>query len=401
MEKENIINRAKYFEIIEPFMGDSLIKIFTGQRRVGKSYLLYQVMEKIRKVHTDKNIIFINKEDFQFDNIKNYSDLINFVESKKLKGKIFLFIDEIQDIEDFEKALRHFQTKKNYDIYCTGSNAKLLSGEIATYLAGRYIQIRCFSLSYLEFLEFHKLQDSNESLRKYINIGGMPHLINLKDEDRVYFEYLRNIYDSIILRDIVERYKIRNVQFINDLILFLADNLGSIVSAKKISDYLKSQKINIQAKIILEYLSYIESVYLIERVKRIDIAGKKIFELGDKFYFEDLGIRHRLIPFQQKDINKVLENLVYHHLRVNRYNVFVGKQADREIDFVAEKNGKKVFIQVAYMITDEKVHEREFGNLLKIEENYPKLVVTMDEFAGGDYKGIEHWTIRKFLTEFI
>jgi hypothetical protein len=229
----------------------------------------------------------------------------------------------------------------------------------------------------------------------------MPHLINLKDEDRVYFEYLRNIYDSIILRDIVERYKIRNVQFINDLILFLADNLGSIVSAKKISDYLKSQKINIQAKIILEYLSYIESVYLIERVKRIDIAGKKIFELGDKFYFEDLGIRHRLIPFQQKDINKVLENLVYHHLRVNRYNVFVGKQADREIDFVAEKNGKKVFIQVAYMITDEKVHEREFGNLLKIEENYPKLVVTMDEFAGGDYKGIEHWTIRKFLTEFI
>jgi predicted AAA+ superfamily ATPase len=229
----------------------------------------------------------------------------------------------------------------------------------------------------------------------------MPHLINLKDEDRVYFEYLRNVYDSIILRDIVERYKIRNVQFINDLILFLADNLGSIVSAKKISDFLKSQKINIQPKIILEYLSYLESVYLIERVKRIDIAGKKIFELGDKFYFEDLGIRHRLIPFQQNDINKVLENLVYHHLRVNRYNVFVGKQADREIDFVAEKDGKKVYIQVAYLITDEKVHEREFGNLLKIEESYPKMVITMDEFAGGDYKGIEHWSIRKFLTEFI
>ncbi|MFC2130421.1 ATP-binding protein [Bacteroidota bacterium] len=400
MNEKRIIYRQKYDEIVEPYIGDSLIKIFTGQRRVGKSFILYQVMDKIKQNHISGNNIYINKEDFQFDSIKNYSDLITYVEHIKENGKVFLFIDEVQEIKNFEKALRHFQSKGDYDIYCTGSNSKLLSSEIATYLAGRYIQIRCFSLSYLEFLKFHKLDENIESLNKYIRYGGMPHLINLKNEDYVYYEYLKNVFDSIVLRDIVARYKIRNIHFLNDLILFLADNLGSIISAKKISDYLKSQKINIQPKIIIEYLVYLESVFFIERVKRFDIPGKKIFEIGDKFYFEDLGMRNSLIPYQQKDINKILENLVFHHLRVNRYDVFVGKQGDREIDFVAKKDSKKYYLQVAYIIPDEKTHVREFGNLLKIEDSYPKMVVSMDELAGGNFKGIEHWHIRKFLTEF-
>jgi len=395
------IYREVYFKQIEPYIDNSIIKVLIGQRRVGKSYILYQLMEEIRKQNENIEIIYIDKEDFAFDSIKNYADLIQYVESQGTeKEKRALFIDEIQEIESFEKALRHFQHTGKYDIYCTGSNATLLSGELATLIAGRYIQIRVYSLSFIEFLQFHKLEANNDSLQKYILYGGMPHLINLKEDSRVYYDYLKNMFDSIILRDVVARYKIRNVAFLQDLIRFIADSTGSIVSAKKISDYLKSQKINLLPKTILEYLIYLESVFFIDRVKRTDINGKKIFEIGDKFYFEDLGIRHSINPFQQQDINKVLENLVYHHLKVMHYEVFVGKLGDKEIDFVAERNGKKHYIQVAYVIPDEKTHQREFGNLLSIEDNCSKLVVSMDALAGGDFKGIEHWSLLKFLSEF-
>jgi len=357
-------------------------------------------MEEIKKRNPAMEILYINKEDYAFDFIKSYSDLIAYLKlKKKSKGNTCLFIDEVQDIQSFEKALRSLQASGIYDIYCTGSNASLLSGELATYLAGRYIQIRIYSLTYPEFLQFHKLKESAESLQKYIKFGGMPHLINLRNEERIYYEYLRNIIDSIVLRDVVSRFKVRNVGFLQDLIHFLADNIGSIVSAKRISDYLKSQKINLLPKSVLEYLYYLETVFFVEKVKRTEIGGRKIFEIGDKFYFEDLGMRHTLIPFQQKDIHKVLENLVYHHLRSKQFDVFIGKQGDREIDFVAERNGEKYYIQVAYLIPDEKTHEREFGNLLKIGDNFPKMVVSMDELAGGQHKGIEHWSIRKFLTQ--
>ncbi len=402
MNKREYIYRAAYYKQIEPYIGDNkLIKVLIGQRRVGKSYILFQLMEEIKKRNPAMEILYINKEDYAFDFIKSYSDLIAYLKlKKKSKGNTCLFIDEVQDIQSFEKALRSLQASGNYDIYCTGSNASLLSGELASYLAGRYIQIRIYSLTYPEFLQFHKLKESAESFQKYIKFGGMPHLINLRNEERIYYEYLRNIIDSIVLRDVVSRFKVRNVGFLQDLIHFLADNIGSIVSAKRISDYLKSQKINLLPKSVLEYLYYLETVFFVEKVKRTEIGGRKIFEIGDKFYFEDLGMRHTLIPFQQKDIHKVLENLVYHHLRSKQFDVFIGKQGDREIDFVAERNGEKYYIQVAYLIPDEKTHEREFGNLLKIGDNFPKMVVSMDELAGGQHKGIEHWSIRKFLTKF-
>ena len=401
MSKKIRIFRDGYFEQIEPYIGDSLIKVLIGQRRVGKSFILFQIMEEIKKNYPTAEIVFIDKEDYLFDSIKNYSDLMQYLQSKKISSnKTFLFIDEVQDIFEFEKALRSLQAKGDYDIYITGSNATLLSGDLATYLSGRYIQIRIFALTYIEFLKFHNLQDNKESLQKYIKYGGMPHLINLRNEERIYYEYLRNVFDTIVLRDVISRYKIRNVNFLYDLIHFLADNTGSVVSAKRISDYLKSQKINLLPKSVLEYLYYLETVFFVERVKRTEIGGRKIFEIGDKFYFEDLGMRHSLIPFQQKDISKVLENLVYHHLRAMKFEVFVGKQNDREIDFVAEKNGKIQYIQVAYLISDNKTHDREFGNLLNIKDNCPKMVISMDEFADGDFKGIEHWNIRKFLMKF-
>ncbi len=395
------IPRHKYLSQIEPFIGDSLIKVLTGQRRVGKSYVLFQIMDEIKKRDPSSNILYINKEDYEFDNITTYKDLISYVNKNKVVNrKSYLFIDEIQDIKEFEKALRSFQTSGDFDIYCTGSNSRLLSGELSSYLAGRYIQIRIFALSYPEFLIFHKAQDSNETLYNYMKYGGMPHLINLKKKEDVYYEYLNNVFNSIVLRDIVMRFKVRNVSFLQDLIYFLAENTGSIVSAKKISDYLKSQKINLSTKLVLEYLSHIQSVFFVDRVKRADIIGKKIFEIGDKFYFEDLGLRHALVSFKQKDIGKILENLVYHHLKFRGFKIFVGKMEDLEIDFIAEKQDKKIYIQVAYLITDDKTHQREFGNLLKIKDNFPKAVISMDEFASGNYKGIDHWHIRKFLTEF-
>ncbi|MBZ4677354.1 MAG: ATPase [Anaerophaga sp.] len=398
---KDYIPRPKYFKQVEPFIGNSLIKIFTGQRRVGKSYILYQVMDEIQKRDKTAKLIYINKEDYEFDDINNYKDLINYVNRNLDKKKNnCLFIDEIQDIEEFEKALRHFQNNDNFDIYCTGSNSKLLSGELSTFLAGRFIQIRIFALSYPEFLSFHQVEDSNDSLLSYIKYGGLPHLINLKKQEEVYYEYLNNVFNSIVLRDIVMRYNIRNVNFLQDLIHFIAENTGSLVSAKRISDYLKSQNINLSTRMVLEYLSHLQSVFFIDRVKRTDVIGKKIFEIGEKYYFEDTGLRHALIPYNQKDIGKILENLIYHHLKYKGFKVYVGKIEDLEIDFVAAKQNEKIYIQAAYLIPDEKTHKREFGNLLKIKDNYTKMVISMDEMASGNFKGIEHWHIRKFLTRF-
>ena len=354
----------------------------------------------IRKRDPEAIIITINKEDYRFDSIKTYTDLMEYLKGRRSgKGHHYLFIDEVQDISGFEVALRSLLTIDGWDIYITGSNATLLSGDLATYLSGRYIQIPVHALSYNEFIQFHHLPESADTFLKYVRWGGMPHLIHLPKEDPVIFEYLKNIHNTIVLRDIVERFSVRNVRFLQDLIHYMADITGSVLSAKRISDYLKSQRINMSPKLVLEYLAYLESVYLIDRVKRSEIEGKKIFEIGEKFYFEDIGMRHAIVPFQQKDIGKVLENLVYHQLVVNSHQVFVGKHGDKEIDFVAIKEGIKTYVQVAYLIADEKTHEREFENLLSIPDNCKKLVVSMDETAAGNYKGIEHISVRKFLTE--
>lgn len=400
MIEKKYIPRDLYFNQIEPFIDSGLIKVLTGQRRVGKSFVLLQVMDEIRNRNRDAQIIYINKEDYQFEAIKTHDNLMAYLKTQaKQSGKYYLFIDEIQEIKNFEIALRSLQSVDGWDIYITGSNATLLSGELATYLSGRYIQIRIYALNYSEFLKFHALTDSVEAFRKYIRFGGMPHLINLSLEDRIVYEYLRNIQNTIVLRDIVERFNVRNIHFLHDLIFYLADISGSVVSAKRISDYLKSQRINLSPKLVLQYLSYLEAVYFVERVKRSEIEGRKIFEIGDKFYFEDIGMRHSIIPFQQKDISKVLENIVFLQLKTRGYQVYVGKLGDKEIDFVAEKDGEKIYIQVTYLIADEKTHKREFGNLLTIQDNCPKMVVSMDETASGNFKGIEHISIRNFLLD--
>lgn len=394
------ISRKKYLEKIVPFINKNLIKVILGQRRVGKSYFLLELVDYIESTNPGAHIIFINKEQAKFAHIQNDSDLINHVHShsQDIKDKVYLFIDEVQDIQDFEKAVRSLLTEEKFDIYLTGSNATLLSGELSTYLAGRYIKLTLHSLAYPEFLVFHKLTKSEDSLQKFIKFGGMPYLIHLELVDELVYEYLSNIYDSIILRDIVSRYNIRNVSLLENLNRYLADNVGSLLSASRISDFLKSQKLNYSPKIIIDYLVYLENTFFVQKVRRANIQGRKIFEINDKYYFEDLGLRHTLLRYTLRDINKVMENLVYNHLIYCGYKVFVGQLGKKEIDFWGEKGNKYIYLQVSYQITDEKVHEREFGNLLEIKDNHPKYVITMDRLAGESYKGIESINLLDFLT---
>lgn len=392
-----IHNRSSYLDKVKPFIGKNLIKVFTGQRRVGKSYLLFQVMEVLQREDKTVNIIYINKEDLQFDFIKNADDLNKHILScLKPHIKNCIFIDEIQDILDFEKALRSLLLDDLNDIYITGSNAKMLSGELATYLSGRYIEFNVYSLSYAEFLLFHSLQDNDDSLDLYTRYGGLPYLINLPLTDQV-FEYIYSVYSTIVYRDVVSRYNLRNSQFLEKLIIFLADNVGSLFSAKKISDFLKSQNTRIAPNQIQQLSAYLANAYIIHEVNRYDIAGKRIFEIGNKFYFENTGIRNVITGYSLKDRGKLLENIVYNHLLYLGYEIKVGVMNAQEIDFVCERNNELLYVQVALRIDGETTMEREFGNLLKIKDNYPKMVVTGERFEGNTYEGIRHMYIRTFL----
>ena len=394
---KNIL-RKKYLKLTEPFIDKQIIKVLTGARRVGKTTILHQISNLIKQKDKNANIIFINKEYFEFRHIKNEKDLYLYVKEKTNKNtKNYVFIDEVQEILNFEIALNQLFAKQ-YDIWCTGSNAKMLSGDLATYLSGRYIEFKISSLSYNEFLEFHKLQNNNDTLLKYIRFGGMPYLINITLEDELVYGYLKSIYNTIILKDVIARYNIRDIYFIERLTEYLSDNLGSYVSSKKITDFLKSQHISLSINTVLNYLQYLTNSFFIHKVQRYDIQGKKRFEINDKYYFEDLGLKHAVIPYQANDIGKVFENLVYKHLKNNGYTVYIGKLKNYEIDFVAQKNNITKYFQVAYLLPDENVIEREFGNLLKINDNYEKTVISADELIKGDFHGIKHVNIKDFLT---
>ena len=395
---ENLIRREQYLSRIKPFIGKNLIKVFTGQRRVGKSYLLFQIIQLIRETHPDSVIIYINKEDLAFDHIQTAADLHAFVLSNISKKKLnFVFIDEIQEIKEFEKSLRSLLLNGDIDIYCTGSNAQLFSGELATLLSGRYVEITVHSLSYVEFLLFHHLQQSEDSLEKYWKYGGLPYLVHLPLTDAVIFEYLKNIYATIVYRDVIERYSIRNIRFLEKLVLFLADNTGSLFSAKRISDFLKSQHVKLAPNQVQVYLDHLCSAFLIRRVERFDIVGKRIFETGEKYYFENLGIRNGIWGYKPQDLGKIIENIVYNHLIFSGYKVQTGSLNTEEIDFVCEKEGERIYIQVALRLTEENTIRREFENLLKIKDNFPKKVITLDAFSGNTWQGIEHIQLSEFL----
>ncbi len=396
-----MIERKLYIERIKPFINKNIIKVLTGQRRVGKSVMLRLIAEEIKKTEAKANYIFIDKEEYEFDSMKNHTHLMDYIQLHQKDTMNYLFIDEVQEIEGFERVLRSLYNKKNFDIYCTGSNAKVFSGELATFLSGRQIIFHIGSLNFEEFCNFHKLEANNETLLKYLKFGGLPYLIHLPDDENIRFEYLNNIFSTILLRDVVNRHEIRDPRFLNDLLRFLADNTGSIFSANKISKYLKSQQINKNVALILNYLSYLEEAYFINVVQRMDIQGKKHFEVGEKYFYEDIGLRNAIVGFRMQDIGKILENVVYLHLRNNEYEVKVASFGTKEIDFIGYKNNEKIYVQVAYLLSDQITIEREFGNLLKIKDNYPKYVVSFDSFsAPNTYEGITHFTMLDFLTKF-
>lgn len=394
----NIRVRSHYLEKVRPFMDQNIIKVITGQRRVGKSYLLFQLINLIRERQSGARILYINKEDLAFSFIKTASDLNEYVLANKAqKATTYVFIDEIQDIKDFGSALRSLLLYADIDLYCTGSNANLLSGDIAGHLSGRYVEVEVYSLAYSEFLAFHKLSENSESLDKYLKYGGLPYLIHLELVDEVVFEYLKNIYNSIVYKDIINRYAVRNTTFLEQLVLFLAAHTGSIFSAKKISDFLKSQRVNMAPNQVQTYIQHLVNAFLIHKVPRYDLVGKRLFEIGEKYYFENLGIRNGLWGYRLEDRGKIMENVVYNHLLFKGYKVQVGILGNKEVDFIAEKNGEKLYVQVALSINDPNTMKREFGNLKNISDNYPKKVVTLEAFSGNTIEGIETQDLRSFL----
>lgn len=402
--KSKYILRPEYTERILPFIGQSIIKVITGQRRVGKSFLMNQLMDIIRGRYPNANIIYINRELDEFFALKSNIELSQYIR-EKLSDKTdnFLFIDEVQEIEAFQYTLRSLLAEGLCDIYCTGSNAGILSGELATFLGGRYVEIGVHSLNYREFLLFHRLEDSSSSLIKYLTLGGMPYLSAIGLNEDIAFEYLKNVYSSILLKDVVARENIRNVTFLQNLVTYLAQNTGNLFSSLNISNYLKSQHISMSPQLVINYVKALSNAYFVHKVVRSEIGGLKIFEIGEKYYFEDLGLRNVVIGSNKKqDFSRLMENAVYLHLLSSGYQVTVGKLGTSEIDFVAEKSGNKVYIQVCLQLSSEEIFQREFGNLMKIQDSYPKIVVTLnDPGSGRNHNGIKLLNLNDFLLKYL
>lgn len=394
-----IFRREVYIQRIAPFINQSVIKVMIGHRRVGKSYILFQLMELILAQDSDANIIYINKEDIAFDDIRNYKELNDYILSQSVdERKNYIFIDEIQNISDFHKAVRSLALDENNDIYITGSNSDMFSSDLANDMGGRYVEFRIYSLSFEEFLSFYNLPNDNKSLERYMRYGGLPYLIHLPQEDEVISEYLKSIYSTIVLRDVIQRKNIRNSLFLEQLIRFLADNVGSLFSSKSISDYLKSQRVDMASNVVSDYVIALAEAFVVHRVGRYDIVGKRLFERGEKYYFEDMGIRNIVAGYKTEDRAKRLENVVYNHLLYSGYAVKVGTLQTEEIDFVCTKNGETLYVQVCLELSKEETIKREFGNLLNIKDNYPKIVISAEESFENSYNGVKHIYIRDFLT---
>ena len=396
------IIRQAYIDKIEKYLGKETIIVLVGQRRVGKSYMMKTVRDQ-KASNPDNNIIYIDKEKREFDSIRNYQDLNQYIDEHFVASKHnYILIDEIQDITEFERSIRSFRTEPNTNIIITGSNAKMLSNELSTLIGGRYKEIYIQSLSYEEFLVFHQLPDNDDSLAKYIQYGGLPGLAKIGLEEDDAREYQMDIFHTVLLKDVIMRNRIRNVPFLENLVRFLADNTGKLISANSIAKYMKSQGESITSTVIINYISFLCEAYILHKVNRFDIHGKRIFETNDKFYFEDNGIRNALAGgTREGDIEKVIENIIYQHLIRLGYQVYVGQLQAGEIDFVCTKpDGQRIYVQASYIIADMATREREFGNLRAINDNYPKYVISMTPLlTRNDDNGIIHLHLRKFLKE--
>lgn len=396
------IRRQSYIDKIEKYLGKETIIVLVGQRRVGKSCILKMIRDE-KMADSDNNVIYIDKEKWQYDAIQTYRDLNEYIEKHWANDKYnYILIDEVQGIEEFERSVRSFRTEPNTDIIITGSNASMLSNELSTLIGGRYKEIYIQSLSYNEFLEFHNLSDNDESLSLYIQYGGMPGLAKIGLEEDDAREYQIDIYHTVLLKDVIMRHQIRNVPFLENLVRFLADNIGKLISANSIAKYMKSQGESITSSVVINYISFLCEAYILHKVNRYDIHGKRVFENNDKFYFEDNGVRNAIAGgTREGDIEKVIENIIYEHLIRLGYQVYVGQLQAGEIDFVCTKpEGQRIYVQASFIIAEQATREREFGNLRSIKDNYPKYVISMTPLlTKNDDDGITHIHLRKFLRE--
>lgn len=396
-----ILVRQDYMNKVEKYLGRDTIIVLTGQRRVGKSYIL-KMIRNIKANDKDNNTIYIDKEKKAFDHIKTYSDLNSYIDTHYQIDKMnYILIDEIQEIREFERSIRSYITEPNTEVIVTGSNAKMLSNELSTIIGGRYKEIYIHSLSYKEFLHFHNLQDSDDSLNKYIQFGGLPGLLRFGLDEDEAIDYQKDVLNTVLLKDVIARNNIRNISFLEMLTNFVADNIGKLISASSISKYMKSQGTSISPDTIIDYTQYLEDAYIIHKVNRYDIHGKRIFESNDKFYFEDHGLRNSLTEgTREGDIEKLIENIIYQHLIRLGYNVNVGQLQAGEIDFVCTKKAgtQKIYIQAAYLVANQETRIREFGNLHNIKDSYPKYVISMTPgVTRNDDDGITHIHLRRFL----
>ena len=395
-----VLTRKHYADIVDSWIGKGNIIALVGSRRVGKSYVLKDFIQR-HQDERDANIVFIDKEKKAFKEIKTKDDLDNWIEARFIKGKHnYILIDEAQEIEHFEESVCNWYTEDNTDIIITGSNSKMLSGELATLISGRHVEIRIHPLVYSEFLEFHNLPDSDETLMTYLTYGGLPGLRKVGlDSDEQVWAYLSSVFNTIMLKDIIERHDIRNIPFLNNLIAFYADTTGKLTSANSIAKYMKSQRENVSANLVLLYREFYAEAFLLDIVSRFDIHGKKIFESNEKIYWDDLGLRNlKAEGSMDSYIEKVIENAIYKHLRHLGYEVKVGVLNAGEVDFVCTKPGKTVYVQASYIIAEESTRKREFGPLEKIRDNHPKYVISATPLlTSRDENGITHLALRKFL----
>lgn len=396
-----MVKRELYIDKIRPLIDKDIIKVITGIRRCGKSYFLNLIVEELKNNGIkDENIILINLESMKYNSLKTKEELDDVVLNltKNISGRFYLLFDEIQNIERWEKAITGYKVDFNCDIYITGSNSKLLSGELATFLAGRYMEIKMYPFSFNEFLSYKGDNNEMELFQEYFKYGGMPFTLELNSQQKI--DYLNDIYNSIVLKDIVEKYKLRDVNLLNRLILYILDNIGNPFSVTGISKYLKHFNIGFSNNTLYNYLQYLENALIISKLPREDIQGKKLFKLSENYYVTDHGFAAALLGERQQNIDGILENIVYIEFLRHGYDVSVGRIKNYEIDFICRKNKRKVYVQVCFQLNSPETQEREFRPLKLIDDNFEKTVISMDDF---DFScdGIKHLNMIKFLKEFI
>lgn len=398
-----MIKRELYMSRIRPFIGTDLIKIMTGIRRCGKSVMLKLIQQElIESGISSTQFISINFEDMCYSHLLTAQTLNDEIvkRAEKIGGKIYLFFDEIQEVKDWEKCINSLRVSLDCDIYITGSNAKLLSGELATCLGGRYVEFVIYPFSFGEFMELYRSVDPDASnqqcFQEYLLAGGMPYLANLRYVDAPSKQYLHDLFNSVQLKDIVKRHKIRDVDLLERIIAYVITNVGTTFSATSLAKFLKNEHRTVAPETILNYVKYCCDAYLFYQVKREDLQGKQVLSSNEKYYIADHGIREAIFGGNMRDVNLILENIVYLELLRRGYEVTVGRMGDKEIDFVCDRRGEKLYVQVAYLLASEETVSREFGAYDAIRDNFPKYVVSLDEFDMSR-NGIKHRNIRDFL----